>query len=829
MLKSHRNLLEPRPSDRLRLGDCVVDVSLREIASMSGNGDPMRVTLKAIGVLLVLIAHAGKVVSREALLEWVWPDTAPTDDVVTQAITQLRKALHDDREHPRYIDTVAKHGYRLIASVRWLDNEGERDDGARLAGGADPFAGHDLATYQIATPEPTVHESATHATGYEVRGSSAATPSTTPPSSAELAAEAIPVPQTRPRWHVVAAVAALSLAAIAAAIWMLRPASPSQAVASPARSTPQRSPIVEVPLPAYNIITSRLADEYRPTLSPDGALVAYVEEGDVSRTSSLWVQTTAPVPPRRLTDAVDDQWDVMPAWSPDGRQIAFIRESRRGCAVMLVPAAGGSAREVGECLGGNRHTIGWYSDGSALIGAQLVFNFSNLSESRAREKAIYRMPLASGRWQRIPYERAPADEDMSPVVSPDGRWIVFQRNLSLGDLWRMPVAGGRPERLTYLRGNFYGITWAPDGRHLLFGRYRDGKVLIAALDLATRQVREFDNNGRESQLYPAVARNGSAVAFELETSRTVVRRVDTAVGAERVSARGEKTDSQHSPLLRGARLFETTGSNMMPSIAPDGRQLVFYSDRSADMRLWWVDQTQADSLRMLEDFVPVARYPVLWDAQSQYALAIGTGAQGMGAYEIDPQRGRATKLPLPDADPVHVAYHSDAGKFLAVADRGQGRLGVRLYDRSTQPWRVLAQMDDVAAAVVDAPNRRILLARMSSPDIWQTDLSLEQAKKIDDVAIQRRNRTMTPSPEGVWVMDSREDCYWRWRLVAVDSATSESATSARERCLGHTDWALVGVSYEPLTRQVYVGMTEEMDSDIGLLPLSEFGLSAGQP
>jgi DNA-binding winged helix-turn-helix (wHTH) protein len=119
MLKSHKNLLEPRPSDRLRIGDRIVDIPLREIAPAAG-GDATRVTLKSLGVLLTLVAHANKLVSREALLEWVWPDTLPGDDVVTQAITQLRRALGDDREQPRYIETIAKQGYRLVAPVEWL-------------------------------------------------------------------------------------------------------------------------------------------------------------------------------------------------------------------------------------------------------------------------------------------------------------------------------------------------------------------------------------------------------------------------------------------------------------------------------------------------------------------------------------------------------------------------------------------------------------------------------------------------------------------------------------------------------------------------------------
>src|SRR5690606_2589090 len=82
---------------------------------------PFRVTPKAMAVLLVLVENADKVVSRDTLLATVWPDTLPSDDVLTQAVTQLRKAFHEVRGDPQYIETIAKGGYRLLATVENLD------------------------------------------------------------------------------------------------------------------------------------------------------------------------------------------------------------------------------------------------------------------------------------------------------------------------------------------------------------------------------------------------------------------------------------------------------------------------------------------------------------------------------------------------------------------------------------------------------------------------------------------------------------------------------------------------------------------------------------
>jgi TolB-like protein len=69
-------------------------------------------------VLLLLVQRAGEVISREDLLATVWSGSVVGDDTLTQAVIKLRKALGDDTRSPSYIETIAKRGYRLIATVR---------------------------------------------------------------------------------------------------------------------------------------------------------------------------------------------------------------------------------------------------------------------------------------------------------------------------------------------------------------------------------------------------------------------------------------------------------------------------------------------------------------------------------------------------------------------------------------------------------------------------------------------------------------------------------------------------------------------------------------
>ena len=79
--------------------------------------EEMRLPPRALGVLTVLLARPGVVVSKGELLDAVWPDTFVTESSLLEAIGLLRDALGDDRRHPIYIQTVHRRGYRFVAGV----------------------------------------------------------------------------------------------------------------------------------------------------------------------------------------------------------------------------------------------------------------------------------------------------------------------------------------------------------------------------------------------------------------------------------------------------------------------------------------------------------------------------------------------------------------------------------------------------------------------------------------------------------------------------------------------------------------------------------------
>ena len=80
-----------------------------------------RLSHKAMAVLLCLAKEPGRVVSKEALFETVWEGRFTSDEVLTTAIYELRRALGDKARHPRYVETIRKSGYRLVPPVEFLE------------------------------------------------------------------------------------------------------------------------------------------------------------------------------------------------------------------------------------------------------------------------------------------------------------------------------------------------------------------------------------------------------------------------------------------------------------------------------------------------------------------------------------------------------------------------------------------------------------------------------------------------------------------------------------------------------------------------------------
>jgi len=112
------------------------------MGSISGPNDQVRhVEPKVMEVLVLLSRHANEVVTRDRLIDAVWQRHVSADQLLNRAISELRRALQDQRQNPTYIETIPKRGYRLLGEIAPIDEPG-RGLGSRTPKARAPRAGY---------------------------------------------------------------------------------------------------------------------------------------------------------------------------------------------------------------------------------------------------------------------------------------------------------------------------------------------------------------------------------------------------------------------------------------------------------------------------------------------------------------------------------------------------------------------------------------------------------------------------------------------------------------------------------------------------------------
>ena len=98
-----------------RFGSFEIDLQNRQLKK---DGTAVALNSKYFDVLTLLVENAHRLVSKQEIFEQIWQDTIVTDSALSQCIKDIRKALQDDAHNPRFIKTIAKHGYMFIADVQ---------------------------------------------------------------------------------------------------------------------------------------------------------------------------------------------------------------------------------------------------------------------------------------------------------------------------------------------------------------------------------------------------------------------------------------------------------------------------------------------------------------------------------------------------------------------------------------------------------------------------------------------------------------------------------------------------------------------------------------
>jgi Tol biopolymer transport system component/DNA-binding winged helix-turn-helix (wHTH) protein len=733
------------PNLRLRIGEHIVDTGALRVLTRP---ELPRLTNKAVAVLIELVRHVGQTVTRDQLLDRVWTGRFPTPDVLTQAIKELRRAFADDSKPPQYIETIPKIGYRLIASVLML---------------GDPEGG---IVVETAMPRPLFVGDQDDETA----------------NGANAERAIVPIAEKKPArmaWLLGAAAAGAVLATLA--ILVLRDHVGSSA-AAPLTPTWKVSDA--------HALTSDPGAERRPDLAPDGTRVAFAAADAGSTLNRIVARSIDPSQLVRIS-AGGTQQETLPVWSPDGTRIAFERARENGCTLFVASSLGGDEREVGGCRDSNVTYYNWTPDGGSLITAQS-------RTGSGGDLALVTLDLDSGAEKFLKYARTPADQDLEPHYSPDGRSIAFRRGVApYSDLHVMPASGGDVRQITHIASRIRGHAWSRDGSALIFASNFAGAMSLYAVDVASGAVQPLGVSPAE---YPSTARDADAIVYEIPRTQSQLALID--LGDANAPAR---------------TLASSTGSDYAAALSPTADRLAFISDRSGQFQLWLLDRS-TDVVTPLTD---KADTPVFWprwsaDGKRIVAVALASGS-GRQLIEIDVASRRQRVLSKPDESILFGGYAVDDDSYLfAIGSSGRSsELVLVRHPRQPDESRQLIE-SGIAFAQVDAALHAVYYTTTAG-GLYRYDLDNGDKRFIS-------SKVSSVTTNGWRVVDGRI-----WYLTGFEVKPivlhELDPASGEEHVLSRMDISVKDVNFSVMPDRKSLVLSEigTEDTDIGMFMLTRAG------
>jgi TolB protein len=194
---------------------------------------------------------------------------------------------------------------------------------------------------------------------------------------------------------------------------------------------------------------------------------------------------------------------MSPAWSPDGRRIAYVSFESKKSAIYVQTLATGEREKISE-LPGINGAPAWSPDGSRLA----------MTLSKDGNPDIYVMDLSDRSLRRLTDHFA---IDTEPTWSKDGGQIVFTSDRGgKPQLYSVPAGGGQPRRITYEGDYNAGGVFSPDGKSLAMVHGTGGDYRIAVMDLASKRVRVLTPGSLDES--PGFAPNGGMILYASRTA-----------------------------------------------------------------------------------------------------------------------------------------------------------------------------------------------------------------------------------------------------------------------------------------------------------------------
>jgi Tol biopolymer transport system component len=487
--------------------------------------------------------------------------------------------------------------------------------------------------------------------------------------------------------------------------------------------------------PAWNVrpLTSFLGLEWLPSWSPDGGFIAYAHNAKGSM--DIFVMPAAGGDPVQITQTPFDE--TLPRWSPDGQYLAFLADHGSGSDIYLVPPLGGVPRKLAEThfpflertfdAVRTMGAVPWSPDAKELL-------FSRLESDG--KIAIWKTTVASGQELQLT-QPGPGVADLGASWSFDGSTIVFERSKAgKSSLWMLPAGGGAPQPLLEDEYRNNQPAWSSDGKRVVFVSKRGGGENLWDIELKSRRLRRL-TTGQGRDMAPVVGRNGQ-LAYSPFSHQVDLEALNVAGGAEerltfntadnfgaRISPDGKQIvyHSNRSGNLELWLIDRKTGAerqltnhprnNLLPDWSPDGREIVFFSDRDGDAHLWVVNVETGALRRLTEQSIPLPggsgttlSTPPRWSPDGKLIGYIAPSPKGSALWVIDPQ-GKNSQARLFGV--LRFDWYLDSHRVVFTRQDPDRRGPVELVAANLETGEQAILLKGPSAELASAPGGRAIL------------------------------------------------------------------------------------------------------------------------